>query len=110
MIPKTPKTDNINKFGGFDISADRLLFIDGALDPWLYATPHSPYAMSRVNGGRSGKGTQYWLIPDGNHQSDAYGLDPKQKETSVRKPATVEAAQAMTLGTVKVWMAGRRAS
>ncbi|KAM0751280.1 hypothetical protein T439DRAFT_313583 [Meredithblackwellia eburnea MCA 4105] len=43
-VPARPNTTIINQHGGYDLEADRLAFVDGSADPWLYATPHSPHA------------------------------------------------------------------
>jgi hypothetical protein len=37
----------VNALGDFGIAADRLAFIDGSVDPWKPATPHSRYALQR---------------------------------------------------------------
>jgi hypothetical protein len=42
-----PNVTAVNSLGGFDIAADRLAIIDGEVDPWKPATPHSRYAKDR---------------------------------------------------------------
>lgn len=34
--------DSINQYGGFDLSYDRLAFVDGQADPWRWAGVHKP--------------------------------------------------------------------
>lgn len=48
-MPAAPNVTEINQWGALEIAADRLAFIDGSADPWVYATPHSP------NGERGGE-------------------------------------------------------
>ncbi|QDS74972.1 hypothetical protein FKW77_005077 [Venturia effusa] len=50
-IPTTPDTDSMNKYGGLNVSADRLAFIDGGIDPWRDLTYHSDNAPARVRNG-----------------------------------------------------------
>ncbi|KAH9813868.1 extracellular serine carboxypeptidase [Melampsora americana] len=52
------------------IAADRLAFIDGRHDPWLYATPHSPLAKPR----KSTLTRPFYLIENGVHHYDENGL------------------------------------
>jgi hypothetical protein len=40
-MPSMPRNDLVNRYGSFDIAADRLAFIDGQYDPWRPATVHS---------------------------------------------------------------------
>jgi len=46
-IPEQPNVSALNQYGGFDIAADNLMFVNGDADPWLYSTIHSPYAKPR---------------------------------------------------------------
>ncbi len=43
-MPASPNVTAVNQWGGLELAADRLAFIDGSADPWIYATPHSPNA------------------------------------------------------------------
>lgn len=43
-IPAAPNVTAINQWGGLELAADRLAFVDGSADPWIFATPHSPLA------------------------------------------------------------------
>lgn len=42
-MPTLPNVTVVNELGDFTISADRLAFIDGEIDPWKPMTPHSTY-------------------------------------------------------------------
>ncbi|KAH8822287.1 peptidase S28 [Flagelloscypha sp. PMI_526] len=42
-VPDQPDVASVNKLGGFGINYDRLAIIDGIVDPWRAATPHSEY-------------------------------------------------------------------
>lgn len=48
-INRTSHVDEINKYGGYNISYDRLAIIDGRADPWREATPHADVAPKRNN-------------------------------------------------------------
>lgn len=97
-----PRIENINKFGGFDISAPRLAFIDGARDPWLYATVHSSYASKKR---RNEHGEQAVLIPDGYHISDQYGIDPRNgNKSAIEMPMSIKAVRGIEVELVKAWV------
>lgn len=40
-LPPRPRVWEVNDIGGFHLSKERLVFIDGQNDPWREATPHS---------------------------------------------------------------------
>ena len=40
-ITTPPDTESVNKYGGYDISYERLAIIGGEWDPWLPATPQA---------------------------------------------------------------------
>ncbi|KAK2465427.1 hypothetical protein APHAL10511_002781 [Amanita phalloides] len=70
QVPNLPNVTAVNALGDFGLSADRLAFIDGEVDPWLPNTPHSSYAPKR-------KDTllrPFKLIPNAVHHYDEYGL------------------------------------
>lgn len=46
-VPSMPNITEINKYGTFSVDEERLAFIDGQFDPWVFATPHSDRAMTR---------------------------------------------------------------
>jgi hypothetical protein len=47
VVPPLPNVTAVNALGDFGIAADRLAIIDGEVDPWKPATPHSRYAKDR---------------------------------------------------------------
>jgi hypothetical protein len=48
-IPSTPDLEAYNQYGGFNISADRLAFIDGNIDVWKDVCYHSDLAPARYS-------------------------------------------------------------
>jgi len=60
----------VNDLGDFEIAANRLAFIDGEVDPWRPATPHSQYAAPR----NDTLERPFKLIPNAVHHYDEYGL------------------------------------
>jgi hypothetical protein len=48
-IPEWPNVTAVNTLGDFALTADRLAFIDGSIDPWRPCTPHSQYAPPRTD-------------------------------------------------------------
>ncbi|KAM0790107.1 hypothetical protein ACM66B_005434 [Microbotryomycetes sp. NB124-2] len=81
-VPSRPNVTAINQWGSFDLEYDRLAFIDGAEDPWIYATPHSPHARKR----RDTNKKPFKLIKGGVHHWDENGLvDPEREPKEIRK-------------------------
>lgn len=69
-IPSSPEVDALwNSYGGYDLQADRLAFVDGEHDPWLDTCYHSNSAPARYN---SDLHPEY-LIVSGGHHWDSYG-------------------------------------
>ncbi|KAJ7080507.1 serine carboxypeptidase S28-domain-containing protein [Mycena epipterygia] len=69
-VPALPNVTAVNVLGDFDIAADRLAIIDGEVDPWRPATPHSDYAFDR----KDTTLRPFKLIPGGVHHYDEWGL------------------------------------
>ncbi|KAL5501476.1 MGSCP1 [Sanghuangporus vaninii] len=69
-VPFLPNITAVNVLGDFSIAADRLAIIDGEVDPWRPATPHSEYAHVRPDI----LSRPFKLIPDGVHHYDENGL------------------------------------
>ncbi|KAF7314636.1 hypothetical protein MKEN_00937300 [Mycena kentingensis (nom. inval.)] len=69
-VPTMPNVTVVNELGDFDIKADRLAIIDGEIDPWRPATPHSDYAFDREDTILQ----PFKLIPGGVHHWDEWGL------------------------------------
>lgn len=93
--PSTPNVTMVNQYGGFDVSSPRLAFIDGSADPWIGATPHSPWA---PDGGehKSTTSRPFWLIPDGVHHYDEGG--------AAHEPDQIVAVHAEEKRFVKEWV------
>jgi hypothetical protein len=88
IVPPLPNITAVNVLGSFDIAADKLAIIDGEVDPWKPATPHSRYALDRedtverpfklIPGGmtfsalKSACTQRIWFI--GVHHYDEFGL------------------------------------
>lgn len=94
-----PNLDEIDQYGGFNISMDRLAFIDGQADPWLYATPHAPAAPPR----KDSVNRPYVLIDKGVHHWDENGLFPDET-TSKLPPEPVRITQEYEIEFVKAWL------
>ncbi|EPS39867.1 hypothetical protein H072_6236 [Dactylellina haptotyla CBS 200.50] len=62
-------SDKVLKYGGFNLTAPRLMYIDGDNDPWLYATAHSPYSPQKDRSDRLSV-----LIKESWHHNDENGL------------------------------------
>ena len=95
----TPDVDSINKYGSFDIYADRLAIIDGQADPWVYATPHAPQAPRR----KDTLERPFREIANAVHHWDEYGLLPNET-TKDLPPKRVKEIQAYEIRFVKQWM------
>ncbi|KAF8214964.1 serine carboxypeptidase S28-domain-containing protein [Mycena galopus ATCC 62051] len=81
-VPTLPNVTVVNELGDFDIAADRLAIIDGEVDPWRPATPHSEYAYDREDTILR----PFKLIPGGVHHFDEWGLlDLDDEPVEIRK-------------------------
>ncbi|KDQ62701.1 hypothetical protein JAAARDRAFT_121424 [Jaapia argillacea MUCL 33604] len=103
VVPLMPNVTIVNELGDFDIAADRLAIIDGEVDPWRPATPHSEYASDREDTLLR----PFKLIPNAVHHYDEYGLADIQNE-----PAEILKIHEEMIAFVQEWMedwhAGRR--
>ena len=101
-ITTPPDTDRVNKYGGFSISYPRLAFLDGEIDPWRGASPHSPLAPD--GGVRPDTDEEPFVLIEGAvHHWDENGLFPNET-TADLPPEPVKEAQAREVDFVKVWM------
>ncbi|KAI4164235.1 MAG: hypothetical protein LQ342_002200 [Letrouitia transgressa] len=98
-ITEPPDVDRVNKYGGFNISYPRLAFVDGEIDPWRGASPHSPLASDRPDT----TDEPFILIDDAVHHWDENGLFPNET-TADLPPAPVREAQAEEVEFVKAWL------
>ncbi|KAJ6584032.1 serine carboxypeptidase S28-domain-containing protein [Mycena vulgaris] len=81
-VPSLPNVTVVNVLGDFDIAADRLAIIDGEVDPWRPATPHSDYAYDREDTILR----PFKVIPGGVHHYDEWGLpDLADEPPHIRK-------------------------
>lgn len=95
VIPSTPDLSQFNKFGGFNIKADRLAFIDGSVDPWLDLGYHSNSAPPRVS---SDLNPEY-LIAGAGHHWDSSGILNIGAE-----PLFIQQAHLWEIKTVQKWL------
>ncbi|KAF3163001.1 hypothetical protein TWF225_007277 [Orbilia oligospora] len=68
-------TSKVLRYGGFNLTAPRLMYIDGTHDPWLYATPHSINSPQKDRSDRLSI-----LIQEAWHHNDENGLGDISKE------------------------------
>ncbi|KAF3920980.1 hypothetical protein ABW20_dc0103123 [Dactylellina cionopaga] len=68
-------TSKVLQYGSYNLTAPRLMYIDGTHDPWLYATPHSLYSPQKdvVN-------DLNVFIKESWHHNDENGLGDISKE------------------------------
>ena len=107
-----------DRYGGYDISYDRLAIVDGKEDPWRGATPHAPkYAfntsstdasMLNPNGGVRPSTTEQPFIlidtPGGAvHHWDENGLFANQTGNGL-PPANITKVQDQEVAFVQAWM------
>ena len=70
--PNGPNLTTYEQYGGFNISAPRLAFIDGAQDVWNELCYHGSNATAAHNNLRYGE--NQLLIPGAGHHWDSYGI------------------------------------
>lgn len=95
QIPSTPNLNAFNKYGSFNISADRLAFIDGGVDVWLDLCYHSNFAPLRTS---SDLHPEY-LIAGGGHHWDSAGILDVAAE-----PIYIQQAHLWEIKTVQKWL------
>ncbi|KAK7022095.1 serine carboxypeptidase S28-domain-containing protein [Favolaschia claudopus] len=94
-VPTMPNVTVVNQLGDFDIAADRLALIDGEVDPWRPATPHSDYAYDREDTVLR----PFKVIPGGVHHFDEWGLPNLADE-----PLEIQAIHGEMIYFVKEWL------
>ncbi|SCV73373.1 BQ2448_7299 [Microbotryum intermedium] len=95
-MPSWPNVERINKWGGYKIRAPRLAFVDGSMDPWLYATPHSPHTKGR----KDSLEEPYKLIDGGVHHWDENGRSGR----SGGEPDSIRDIHAQEIEFVAFWL------
>lgn len=127
-IYRPSDVNRVNKYGGFDIEYERLAFIDGEVDPWRPATPHSELARPR----KSTLEKPFILIEGAGHHCELWFPRPvsvlrffritadencsmfvgdengmlANESTPMLPPKAVADAQAQEVKFVKKWMKG----
>ena len=94
-IPATPNLNYYNRYGDFNISADRLAFIDGNIDVWLDVCYHSNDAPARYSTDLHPE----YLIAGAGHHWDSYGILNVAAE-----PQFIQQAHLWETRTVKKWL------
>lgn len=95
-VPNFPNVTAVNALGDFQIVADRLAIIDGSVDPWKPATPHSRYAPPRQHT----RLRPFLEIEGGVHHWDENGLRDSKQE-----PAEIQRVHQEMIAFVKEWLA-----
>ena len=94
-IPSTPDLTYYNRYGDFNISADRLALIDGNIDPWLDVCYHSNDAPPRYSTDLHPE----YLIAGAGHHWDSYGILDVEAE-----PQFIQQAHLWEIRTVRKWL------
>ncbi|KAI0632354.1 peptidase S28 [Trametes polyzona] len=100
VVPPTPNITVVNAIGDFDIAADRLAIIDGEVDPWRPATPHSEYARERPDTILR----PFKIIPNAVHHYDEYGRRNLSEE-----PLEIQLIHEEMIGFVVSWLSDWKA-
>ncbi|KAF2674006.1 extracelular serine carboxypeptidase [Microthyrium microscopicum] len=90
--PNGPNLKRYNKYGGLEISARRLAFIDGESDVWRDVCFHSHNATERY-------GPNQMLITGAGHHWDSYGILNVDAE-----PDFIKAAHQWEIRRVETWL------
>ncbi|KAK3070034.1 hypothetical protein LTR53_011154 [Teratosphaeriaceae sp. CCFEE 6253] len=99
-IPATPDLYQINKYGGYNVSAPRLAHIDGDQDVWLDACYHSNDAPRRYTTSLEDATLHPQLLISGaGHHWDSYGIGNVSAE-----PQFIQNAHLWEIRTVERWM------
>lgn len=99
-IPSTPDLDQINKYGGYSVTADRLGHIDGDQDVWNGLCYHSPAAPPRnTSTEEDAILNPEMLITGGGHHWETLGICNVDGE-----PQFIRNAHLWQIRTVKKWL------
>ncbi|KAF2666149.1 peptidase S28 [Microthyrium microscopicum] len=101
-LPIKPDIESVNQYGGFNISANRLAFVDGQADPWRWAGVHAPTANKRTDDIEH----PFVLINGAVHHWDEYGLF-KNETHKGSIPSAVSLAQEYERAFVNMWVSGK---
>lgn len=95
--------ENINKYGGFDLSYPRLAYVDGEQDVWRPATPHASPFNATAHNRTSTISEPFLMIPGAVHHWDENGVF-KNETTSSFPPESIKGVQSQEITFVKAWM------
>ena len=99
-IPLSPQLNYINKYGGYNVIADRLAHIDGDQDVWLDLCYHSPDAgIRRTTSAEDAYLHPQMLITGAGHHWDSYGIKDVEAE-----PQFIKAAHEWEIRIVRKWL------
>ena len=99
-IPSTPNLAEYNKYGGYNVSADRLAHIDGDQDVWLDLCYHSNNAPMRWSPNpEEAELHPQLLITGAGHHWDSYGILDVAAE-----PHFIREAHRWEIRVVKRWL------
>ena len=99
-LTEPAKTEEINQYGGFTISYDRLAQIGGQTDPWRPTTPLNDAYLNTTSTTQQPR----VLIEGAVHHWDENGLFPNET-TATLPPAPIVEAQSEELQFVQAWLA-----
>lgn len=94
-IPSSPDVDRWNAYGGYDVQADRLAFIDGNHDPWLDGCYHANEAPPRY---ATDLRPEYLIVSGGHHWDSTGILDVAAEPQFIRESHHWE------IRTVRKWL------
>lgn len=102
-ILSLPRTDRINRYGGWDVKYPRLAVVGGEADPWRPATPLAPFSLSNKLDMTSTASEPKILIQAAIHHWEGNGVLANET-TAELPPWPVAKAQAQIVQFVEEWM------
>lgn len=102
-ILSLPRTDCINRYGGWDVKDPRLAVVGGEADPWRSATPLAPFSLSDKLDMTSTASEPKILIQAAIHHWEGNGVLANET-TAEFPPWPVAKAQAQIVQFVEEWM------
>lgn len=102
-ISGPPDLEAVNKYGGYNISAERLAIIGGETDPWRPVSPLASLPIPDRLNSTSTASEPLIVIPGAVHHWDENGLFENETSADL-PPASVKDAQAELLQAVQLWL------